>query len=362
MLIKAQTANVLPVRRLVKLWADRYTPDLSPLSSTQNPSVHEALVAAASPAGRAVTAAKLKATLVELNCQLAAVQARVLYEYISNVINLREARRLTQSALQIYMKMLELYQQPASGSNLATERLWAMIEDASVSPWGIPDIEELAKSLESGLVRFQKEHVASLDWRALGFVTTQLNFSNKLLLQQLTPVERVLINPYFKFIEEQSAVPWQRVCAAASQYEVDSPAFILVEQLLPASSEIAMTVYQQLSRRLPNHHSRRGELNNPDIAHSCLRDLTMFQAYLYLCVLEQSLVPIEKELVSLCVMVVESLQVKWELVEEWNRLLINEMMSRVTPEQKALLLPYTEGMQQAFYKKRARLGQTPQLA
>ena len=91
-------------------------------------------------------------------------------------------------------------------------------------------------------------------------------------------------------------------------------------------------------------------MSNPHVAHSCLRDLEMFQAYLWLCVLEESLRPIERELVSLCVMVMPSVGV------ELKRLLTDEIISRVQPEHKPLFLNYTQGMEQAFFDARKRLG------
>ena len=215
---------------------------------------------------------------------------------------------------------------------------------------GIPDITKLATELEPVLLEFQEQHVASKDWRALGFITTQFNFTNKLLLPKLTLVEQVLLGPYLKFVEEQMALPWQRVCAAAASHQPDSPALNLVEQMFPAAAEIANTVYRQLSQLFCDHRSRRGGLGHPDVAHSCLRDLQMFQAYLWLCVLEESMTPVEQELVDLCVMVMQIVGVEWELMEQWNHLLMAELTRRVQPEQKYLLQPYTEGMEQAFLK------------
>jgi hypothetical protein len=215
----------------------------------------------------------------------------------------------------------------------------------------MPPIAELATELEPLLLQFQKHHVASQDCRTVGFLTTLLNFSNRLIPDKLTLPEQILIQPYLKFVEEQVALPWQRICAAAAWYQTDSPTFQLVEQMLPQSGEIAQAVYPKLVQLLPNHRSRRGKLNDPGITHSCLRDLEMFQAYLWLCFLEKSMMPIEQELVDLCVMVMTGVKVKWEMTELWNKLLTEEILSRVTPQQKLLLLPYTTRMQQAFSKQ-----------
>ncbi len=161
-------------------------------------------------------------------------------------------------------------------------------------------------------------------------------------INHLTPAEKVLLCPYFKFVEEYVAVPWVRVCCAAAKHQIGSPAFTLVEQMFPMASEISSTVYCQLLQLLPNHRSKRGGLGHPDVAHSCLRDLDMFQAYLWLCVLEESLKPMEQELMPLCVMVMSSVGVEWEMTDQWKRLLVDEIESRVQPEHKPLLLNYTQ--------------------
>jgi hypothetical protein len=262
------------------------------------------------------------------------------------------------------MKLLEIYQQPsptvaeekalistaAATSDEVSFSSWDLL---SIEAWGMPAIQEIAAAIEPMLLEFQQQHILSKDWRTIGFITTLLNFSNNLLLlsQKLTPQEQLLIHPYFKFVEEQVALPWQRVCIAAAKYQVDSPTFKLVEQLFPASGDIAQTVYSQLIQLLPNHQSRRGELTDPGITHSCLRDLEMFQAYLWLCILEESMAPIESELVDLCVMVLPGVQVKWEMIELWNKLLTAEIIARVTPSQRTLVQPYADRLQQAFIKQ-----------
>lgn len=352
MLVITQFAKTPSVARLTKFWAERYTLDLSS-DCLQDPAwSYRELAQAASLEGRANTAAKLEPSLVDIKCQMAGILARQLYEYTPNTLDLNEARRLTQSAYQIYLKLIEVYQL----SSGITTSSWAMAGDSSLCAWGIPDIEQLAKILEPVLLEFQEQHIASKDWRTLGFITTLLNFSNKLLLYNLTPIEQALIIPYFKFVEEQVAIPWQRVCAAAAKHEQGSPALTLVEQLLPDCDRIAQSVYSRMTQLFPNHRSRRGGLTDPGIKHSCIRDLNMFQAYLWLCVLEGSMESVEKELVALCIMVMEGVGVSWELTEQWTELLIYEIMSRVTLEQRSLLQPYSQGMQQAFFKKRSRWG------
>ena len=128
--------------------------------------------------------------------------------------------------------------------------------------------------------------------------------------------------------------------------------------MLPDSNHIAQAVYKRMTQLSPTYRSPRGGLTSSGVAHSCIRDLNMFQAYLWLCVLEESMKPIEQELVALCVMVLESVGVSWELIALWVPLLTDEIISRVTPQQRFFLEPYVQGMQQAFFKRRQRFGVT----
>lgn len=358
MLINAQLPITPSTERLLQLWEERYKPDFSSLSLT-DPLSYGNLLTAASPEGRALTAAKFQDNLIDINCQMAGIQAQSLYAYISNILDLKEARRITKFAFDVYKKLLEIYQQPFQGEVSPTTRLSIAAgntEDNSLILWGIPPVEQLASALAPVLLELQEQLVASKDWRTLGFITTQLNFTNKFIQSRLTAIEKALFNPYLKFVEEQVALPWQRVCAAAAKHELDSPALQLVEKLLPNAQEIAQVVYQRLVEMFPEHCSRRGKLTDPGITHSCLRDLNMFQAYLWLCLLEESVEPVEKELVTLCVMVMTSVDVKWEMTEKWSEILNDEILRRLTTQQQQMLLPYTKGMQKAFYNRRKSFG------
>lgn len=353
------------VERLLNLWQMRYTPDFSPLSLNTDPTSYGDLVAAASLEGRAATVAKLKDNVLDNKCQMAGIQSKALYNYLPEILDLNEARRITKFSFRVYKKLLDIYQQQSIHPASDTAKLSAIAGDTesnSHSAWGIPAIDEVANALEPVLLIFQEQHIASKDWRTLGFITTQINFSNKLICRRLTPIEQVLLYPYLRFVEEQVAIPWQRVCAAAAKHEVGSPTLNLVEQMMPIADDIARTVYNRLVQMFPQHVSRRGSLTEPTVTHSCLRDLNMFQAYLWLCFLEESIVAIDKELVTLCVMVMESVEVKWELTEEWSQMLTDEMLSRMQPEQQQMFLPYVKGMREAFYGHRDRLGDKSQQA
>jgi hypothetical protein len=357
MLLPSTTAKTPSVELLMNLWAERYTVDVSSLS--KNPKFYGELIKAASPEARALTASKLLKNVLERTINQIDIQAKLLYEYIPEIIDIPLGQQITQFARQVYQKLLEVYQQqsgimvnPVAG-DIATGDASGQI---SLSLSTIPNIEKLANDIEQVLLKYQDQHIVAKDWRVLGFLTTLFNFSNKLLINQLTSVEKVLLCPYFKFLEEQVAIPWQRVCAAAARHQLGSPSLTIVAQMFPVAYEISSTVYCQLLQLFPNHRSLRGGLSHPDVAHSCLRDLDMFQAYLWLSLLEENLKPIEQELVPLCVMVMPSVGVAWEMIDKWRSVLVDEIESRVHLEHQPLLLNYTQGMEQAFFEERKRLG------
>ncbi|MCP6759574.1 MAG: hypothetical protein NHB32_12575 [Fischerella sp. CENA71] len=345
-----QIVTTPSVEHLLKLWVRRYIPDLSSLSLSQEILI-ASLTETISPEGRVQTVARLKNNLLDINSQMAWLQTKSLHNYIPNVLDFNEAKKITESALIVYKILLDFYQKQASYTSAlitTSSQRFLKFEDIFLAEFGISTIKELAYTLEPTLIAFQEQHMACKDWCTLGFMTTQLKFTNKLILNQITPIEKILLSPYITFIEEQVAIPWQRLCVASAKHDLDSPVFTLVEQMLPMAEDIAHTVYHKLVELFPNHCSRSGLLHSPTVAQSSIRDLNMFQAYLWLCVLEESLVPVEQELVALCVMVMEKLEVKWKILQQWNQILMDEIIHRVNPEYKEILLPYIEGMIQAF--------------
>jgi hypothetical protein len=357
--LKTTKSSTTPsVQSLLKIWANRYTLDLLPLYSVADQtSAYAALAIAASKKGRTLTTAKLSDRFLTVRCQMAGIKSYGLYAPQSDGLELNETYQLSRQGCLIYKKLLEIYQElPYYTDSLVEIPIDFAPKNnffhSSLASWGMPSIDELAKTLEPVLLEFQKHHIDAKDWRTLGFITTLLNFSNEFIAKKLTLPEQILLKPYFQFVEEQVSLPWERVCAAAANHKLGSPTIALVEQMLPQSREIAQAVYQRLMRLLPEHQSRRGGLDDPGITHSCLRDLEMFQAYLWLCLLEGSMTAIKDELVGLCVMVMTGVKVKWEMTELWNKVLAEELLARISPDQALILLPYTEALQQTFLQQK----------
>ncbi|MBD2016495.1 hypothetical protein H6F96_21280 [Microcoleus sp. FACHB-53] len=334
---------------LVKIWAQRYVPDLSIFSSNQGQFNISEVMQAASLEGRTQTVAKLQ-RLLQTSCELASIKTNILFSYIPNVVNLSEAGNIARSAVRVYEKVLDIYQQQSS--LIAAQDAQPQTGEA-LPQWvrqaiQLPDIQQLALELEPELLQLQEQHLLTQDGRSRGFLSTHFHLSTKQILNRLTLPEQALLSPYFKFIEEQVCIPWQRVCAAAAQHPPDSPTLALVEQLLPQTEEIALTVYHRAVELYPHYRSYRGSLSESGVAASTLRDLNMFQGYLWLCVLEKSLDAVEQELLPLCQMVFPCVEVKGECVESILELLFETILTRVDSEHKFSVKSYSLAIQQSF--------------
>ena len=281
------------------------------------------------------------------------IKTKKLYGYIPNILDINEARRITEFAFLIYKKLLTIYQQQSLQNTFL--RLTNKNQEI-LTNFNIPEIDFLVYTLEPVLTMFQEQHLACTDSRCLSFISTQLHFTNRLILNHLEPAETLLLSPYLMFLEEHVAIPWHRVCLAAAKYKFNSKELAILTQMFPAASHIAESVYYQLLESLPNYQSRRGNLSQTDIRDSCLRDLNIFQVYIWLCMLEKTLAPIETELLPMCMILVEIFDIKWELTQKWCELITNQLEIFINPEYKHFLQPYTQEVRNLFFRERHNLG------
>lgn len=342
------------VNKLIDIWKQRYVIDFS-IASLQGISLSvPEIIELTSKDGREKTASKLQ-RLIKINSEVAGIKTDVLFSYIPNVVNLSETQRLAQIVLKVYEKIIEIYQNQLSSPHLRDQiyqpffRLGNRFRESDRLSVEFPPIEELATGIKPILQELLESHKSTSNPRALGFLSTQFHFTTELLTKRLTPSEQFLLTPYFNFIEEQVCIPFQRVCYAAEQHNIDSPSLSIVEQLLPISHDIAAKVYHQAVELYPNHQSRRGKLSHSGVMLSTIRDLEMLQVYLWLSVLEENMAAVEKELIPLCIMVFPSVEVTWNLVKQMLKILLEEILVRVEANRQSIVLPYTQTMQQVFY-------------
>ena len=354
MLQVAPLASNPSARSFLEIWINRYRLDALPPLKTCSA---EDLITAISRAGRQRTAAKV-AKKLRASSEFAAIQTNDLFAYIPNVVNLEESQRIARFVEKIYAKVIDLYQNqtisPAwmalvNTVNQATNVLELWEKAGALT---LLSIEEMAREVEPLLLALQEQHLDCKDRRTIGFMSTQFHFSTEVLLSSLAPIEQLLLKPYLRFIEEQVCFPWQRICTVSSQYPVSSPVLAAVKAMLQKSTDIERSTYRTMQARFPEHRSRRGSLNRAEVAASSARDINMFQAYIALCVLEDSLSSVESELLPLCMMVFPSIQVEWDLVDAGVTAIANTLPTVLAPSLAALIKPYAEGVQSLFASAR----------
>ncbi len=195
--------------------------------------------------------------------------------------------------------------------------------------------------------RIRQKYTAN-DPRTLGFVSMQFHYTGMMLLEQLSSAERSLFSPYLKVMDDHLYMPLQAAYEAAAGYTMNSVALLAVQHLLPVSTRIAHAVCDQISRLRPSYTSYSGKLSSSLVRVSSIRDVEMFQVYLCLCVLENSMRSVQQELFPLCVMLYPRLCVRWELVQEMLRAMGWEMHERLEPEYLAAFLPYLRALTEMF--------------
>ena len=90
---------------------------------------------------------------------------------------------------------------------------------------------------------------------------------------------------------------------------------------------LAAAKVDRIAQVNPTYQSHSGRLNDDNVRVSSLRDTEMFQVYLWVCILENSVSAVQQELFPLCVMLYPRLKVRWELVLQMLHLLNSEIMA-----------------------------------
>ena len=184
MLMNHKSSHATASERLTQTWAARYFPNLSTLAAGSDDTIRNKLHTAASQQGRIATADKLGKHLIQTQCNLAAVRARELYCY-QDASSFKESANLAKFTSQIYLKLIENYQDSTVVilSSRATPE--QPLEAVSLETWGIPKIDKLVINLAPLLLELKERHRAAKSWQSVGFMTTQIGLSNTLLLEQL---------------------------------------------------------------------------------------------------------------------------------------------------------------------------------
>ncbi|WP_242044972.1 hypothetical protein [Anabaena azotica] len=339
-----------PVNSLAQQWAKRYLQNIR----VNNSSVEERsnlsnLAEVVSSTGRERTAKKIMESLRSVSAKAWSKTESLLSTQIiqhnieSHLINPWE---IAGDSFKIYQKILDVYTQQT------TQRPLSLV--MNYLDGQAPDIyteqvapNKLATVISPDIGAIRNKYT-SIEPRVIGFVSMQFHYTSQMLIEPLTILERSLVAAYFKVIDDHLYMPLQRAYEAAANHDYNSPVLSAVQQLLPISTKIAKKISQRVIEMYPNYSSMSGVLSNPIVQISSIRDVEMFQVYLWVCALEESIASIQQELFPLCVMLYPTLKVRWELVRQMLHLLGEEINNCLTPEQSKTLMPYFQVLLDMF--------------
>ncbi|MBD2181963.1 hypothetical protein H6S82_04920 [Planktothrix sp. FACHB-1355] len=343
------------VQSLAHQWAKKYIENLQINSQNESSKQPHKLADIVSKAGREQTAEKLMHSLRFVSAQAwnktEGLLAKEIYRHRINprLINPWE---IAADSFRIYEKALLIYTQQAPPRRLSVVMgLDNQYDDLDKNALEIYT-EQIAPSQLASLIgeeigELQNKYTAN-DPRVKGFVSMQLHYTSQMLLEMLSPTEQMLVGAYFKVIDDHFYMPLQRSYQAAAKLDYDSPVLAAVQQLLPESTKIAKKINERVIQLYPGYCSNSGALTDPTVQVSSIRDVEMFQVYLWVCALEENIAAIQQELFPLCVMLYPTLGVKWELLRQMLYLLGKEIRSRLTAEQAAKFMPYFQALWEMF--------------
>jgi hypothetical protein len=322
---QSSTSATSNVHSLAALWARKYFISVTANDEQATPATSESLKEINSKEGRERTADKLMQNLTLASAQAWSLTEQLLSEEVRrHGINpeLINPLEIAADTRELFQKVLKAY------------------SDSESPP-------KLSVIVGKDFGRVRKKYT-SVDRRAIGFVSMQFHYTGQMLLNWLSLGEQMLWMPYLKVMDDHMYMPLQAAYEAAAKHPYESPAIVAVQQLLPVSSKIAISVCRQVSRQYPNYRSYSGPLSEITVRTASIRDVEMFQVYLCLCVLEEDIHAVQQELFPLCVMLYPRLQVSWKLVQDMLKHLGWDMHDHLPPENMATFLPYLRTLTEMF--------------
>lgn len=349
----SEVVSKASVESLALQWAKKYLYNLQIDDEPKNDS--NDLADIVSQAGREKTAHKLMESLRSLSAKAWNQTEALLSKEVkrhripAELINPWE---IAADSFKVYQKTLEVYtrqttSRPLSvvmklasqGNPLSKKALEIYTEQVAPS--------QLSTAISSALGAIRNKYT-SADPRVIGFVSMQFHFTSLSLLEMLSPWEKTLVGAYFKVIDDHLYMPLQRAYEAAAKHDYESHTLLAVQKLLPVSTQIAKNISERVIQLYPNYRSYSGFLRDAVVKTSSIRDVEMFQVYLWVCALEGSVAAIVQELFPLCVMLYPTLNVQWELVRQMLHLLGIEMRSILTEKEADTLMPYYQVLWEMF--------------
>lgn len=347
--------NKTVVESLAQQWAKKYIHNLKVDTNGTEKIEISNLSEIVSPEGRKRTAQKVLESLRSVSARAWSKTEALLSTQVkqhgieADLINPWE---IAGDSFNIYQKALDVYTQQTISQPLSLVR--NLVDSESQLYKQALDVyteqvapSKLATVIGADIGKIRKKYT-SHDPRVIGFVSMQFHYTSQMLMQSLEPIEQSLISTYFKVIDDHLYMPLQRAYEAAAKHDSDSVALSAVQKLLPISTQISKRICQRVIELYPNYNSMSGVLSNPIVKTSSIRDVEMFQIYLWVCALETSCEAIQQELFPLCVMLYPRLNVHWEIIRQMLHLLIKEIDINLTSQQTETLMPYLQVLWDMF--------------
>jgi hypothetical protein len=316
-------SNDLPI--LAKLWGKKYVQNLLTYSQVLSDRDRNQFTEATSLEGRSQTAAKLLKSLNFATSQSwSKTEALLTPEVMRHGINPQyiDPWYIARESHQLFEQVLDTYQEGKAPQSLATV----------IGP-------------SCGRVR---KAVSANDPRIIGFVSMQIHYTGQMLLEPLSPAEQLLMEDYFKVLDDHFYMPLQRAYEVAANQQETAPELLAVQALLQQSGGIAQDICQQVVHEFGARRCLTGSLRDAKVLVSSIRDAEMFQIYLCVCTLEHSIAAFQEELFPLCLMLYPPLKVEWWLVRMLVDLLELAMHRRLPLEQVSHFSPYLSSMHELF--------------
>lgn len=185
-----------------------------------------------------------------------------------------------------------------------------------------------------------RDRYGACDPHVIGFASMQFQYTGQRLLQGVDTPELEVLALYVQAINDYLYMPIQRAHTAAMAHRYNAPELTAIFRLMPASRKIAHTILDKVLSAFPYYYSHSGPLTSSLVKAASVRDIEMFQAYLWVCVLEGSSAAVRHELFPLCVTLYPMLHVSWELVNYMLTLLGHELGRWLEPAQLKQFKPH----------------------
>ncbi len=346
---KVQPKETNSDTEFLKIWVVRYLPDLGAISSQVRPHIEQRLRGTISDESRQITANKIRHHLAS-DCGLASADTQRLLSKAGILTDSWELQNLIVHLYEIYETLIEYYEKSFIFSPILDylhiiESEHGQLQAAELI---IPKFETLMLTIGPLLRELKAVYFSSINRHLLGFMITHMQFIQRLILSHLDLNEIIWVAPYLQVLDELICMPWQNICSIASNISHNPGAISLAKRMMPKVDSISAITYRKVLQTFPHHISSQGRIQSKAVQRSSIRDLNMFQCYIWLCILEDSVSVIKTKLLPVCLQAFSLTNVRWELVIFALETLIDNIEQHLDGSEKDLFEAHANTIKELF--------------